>query len=161
VIGSGRGGHLPAEPVEIHFTPQHNRDRDDLGDLIRVESPNTRLQRGVARAGGLELTLPLVGLIQPSLPPEPAGHRAQHLGAGREPFVDGDFGDRSSEGFGRGRDGDGQAITHEGILVSSPVLPSAMGTMAVRQPLLNVTTSRLPSGSAVISVTSPLNFDWA
>ncbi len=49
----------------------------------------------------------------------------------------------------------------EGIVVSSPVLPSSIGTMAVRHPLAKVTTIRFPCGSAEMAVISLPNLPRA
>jgi hypothetical protein len=108
------------------------------------------------------MDVPLGGVVDPALPAIRAGDRTLHLGAGRQPLADQGLGDAARVSFGWKGGGDqvggrGRHRAQEGTLVSSPVFPSLMGTIAVRQPLLKVTMIRLLWPSALIESMSLAN----
>lgn len=123
---------------------------DDLGILVGVELADPGFQSREASRRGLEDTVPLLGLVLLSLPPEEAAYGATDLAAGRQPLRH--QGPADPLGFVLGPCGDGDLdqirLVQLGILVSAPCFPSVMGTTPTRQPLWNWTVSRLPRLSA-------------
>ena len=144
-------------PSGIAFRGSDDRCRDDFRYLVRVERANAGFKPGIRIGTGLEQAIPLGGPLCRSLPAVHTRNGAEYLGTRRKPFGDYRLGDATCQLLRRNCGGDLKQRRQDGTLVSSPVLPSSMGTMAVRQPLLNVTVRRCPSGSGVMSTMSAPN----
>ena len=149
--------HFLPDPRRIALGGESDRGCDDFRYLVWMERTNASFETGIRSGGGLEEAIPLGGFFYRSLPAVDARNRADYLGAGRQPFGDDRICDATRQLLRRNRGGDLEQCRQDGTLVSSPVLPSSMGTIAVRQPLLNVTVSRCPSGSGVMSTMSAPN----
>ena len=149
--------HFLSDPGRVTLGGKSDRGCDNFRYLVWVERTNASFEAGICRGAGLEQAIPLGGLLYRSLPAIHTRNGAEYLGAGRKPFGDDRVRDATRQLLRRNRGGDLKQRRQDGTLVSSPVLPSSMGTIAVRQPLLNVTVSRCPSGSGVISTMSAPN----
>ena len=144
-------------PRGIAFRGSYDRCGDDFRNLVRMERPDSRLKTGIRLGAGLEHAIPFRGFFYRTLPAVDTGNWTADLNTRRKAFGDYRLGDATCQLLRRNCGGDLKQRRQEGTLVSSPVLPSSMGTMAVRQPLLNVTVRRCPSGSGVMSTMSAPN----
>ena len=149
--------YFAPDPNRVAFGGEYDRRRDDFRYLVRVERAKASFESRIRVGSGLELAIPLGSLLYRSLPAVHTRNGAEYLGTRREPFGDYRLGDATCQLLRRNCGGDLKQRRQDGTLVSSPVLPSSIGTMAVRQPLLNVTVRRCPSGSGVMSTMSAPN----
>lgn len=149
--------YFAPDPGRVALGGEFDRGRDDFRYLVWVERANASFESRVRVDTGLEQAIPLGSSLYRTLPAVHTRDGAEYLGTRRKPFGDYRLGDATCQLLRRNCGGDLKERRQDGTLVSSPVLPSSIGTIAVLQPLLNVTVRRCPRGSGVMSTMSAPN----